>query len=206
MLAQCRAYVVAQSDAQNRSLVTLAERAGFGFIGTVFGHRAVAVEGERSEIAFFFVHHQLPDGAMTATLRHIRESESECIRYAPVFLVINDCPYETILKYIQFGYDDILTLPEKREVIVDRLCGQLGEHLYIQTETYLGPDRRRMEVAISPAEQRRLPDSPYVRLRLSRSIETGVQVLKQEIIGRRQVPQHTPRTSLVSAPRPEGHA
>ena len=90
---------------------------------------------------------------------------------------------------LRLGFDDVITLPEKREVIVDRLVGQLNsEHLYIQTDSYLGPDRRRMEFPGAPTDSRRMPDSPHVRLHIRRSVERGVQIVRQEIRGRRVLP------------------
>ena len=129
MLASCRAYVVAQSVAQNRSLVRLAERSGFGFVGSVLGDRRVAIEAERGEIVYFLIHHRLSDDTMAAIIKLLRSNASDAIRYAPIVMIIDDCPFETILKYVQFGFDDIISLPEKREIIIDRLRKQLNsEH------------------------------------------------------------------------------
>ena len=47
-----------------------------------------------------------------------------------------------------FGFDDVICLPEKRQILTQRFERQLlTSHLYFRTETYLGPDRRRMERA-----------------------------------------------------------
>lgn len=185
MLSLCRAFVIAQTPPQNRSLIKLAEGAGFGFIGTVFGDRRVAIEAQRRDLVFFFLHHQLPDDAKEAVIRRIRESSDDAIRYAPICLVINDCPFETVLKYVQFGFDDVVTLPERREALIGRLMNQIDtDHTYIETADYLGPDRRRMEVAIHHRDERRLGEQAYTRLTIHRSLRLGTQVLKREIVGR----------------------
>lgn len=207
MLSLCRAYVIAHTSAQNRSLVALAERAGFGFVGTVLGERRVAIEAERGEVVYFLVHHKLSDTTMSSIIRLLRSSEDDAIRYAPIVLVIGDCPFETILKYVKFGYDDIIALPEKRESIVARLQNQLGnEQLYVETDDYLGPDRRRMELAMV-GDTRRHPDTPHVRLTILRTPEQGVRIIRRQIAGRHSrvaaVPgMPPPVTRTISALRP----
>ena len=183
MLASCRAYVVAQSVAQNRSLVRLAERSGFGFVGSVLGDRRVAIEAERGEIVYFLIHHRLSDDTMAAIIKLLRSNASDAIRYAPIVMIIDDCPFETILKYVQFGFDDIISLPEKREIIIDRLRKQLNsEQLYIETDTYLGPDRRRMEVK-PPERESRSDSTMHVRLTIERTIEHGARVVRRQFGG-----------------------
>lgn len=176
---------MAQSPAQNKSLLRLAEKSGFGFAGSVLGERRVAIEAERGDIVYFLIHHRLSDPAMKSIIKLLRDHADDAIRYAPIILVIEDCPFETILKYVRFGYDDIITLPEKREVIVDRLRNQLnGTHLYIETENYLGPDRRRMEVD-REGESRRKDDTLHIRLTVQRTVEHGARVLRRQFTGQR---------------------
>jgi PleD family two-component response regulator len=189
MLSQCRAYVVAQTLPQNRSLITLANRAGFGSVATALDGQPLLSGSSVSEIVFFLLHHQLADGAKLAVIERLRSSVEDTVRYAPIFLIIDDQPFETFLKYVQFGFDDIITLPEKRQILVDRLMGQLNaDHVYLESEDYLGPDRRRMEVGTGAGPSRREADTPHVRLTIHRSAERGVQVRRREFAGRR--PSH----------------
>jgi hypothetical protein len=182
MLSSCRAVIVAQTPPQNRSLVKLAERAGFGAIGTTHDDRGA--EAEKSDVLFFLLHHRLPDAVMSAVIRSIRVSEQPAIRYAPVALIIDDCPFETVLKYVRFGFDDVITLPERRDMLIARFVSQLEtEHTYFETADYLGPDRRRMELAVH-RDERRVGEIPFTRLTIHRSTTTGVRLLRQEIVGR----------------------
>lgn len=201
MLSHCRAYVVAKSGAQNRSLIRLCERAEFGFVGTALGEGAVRLEGGGSDVVFFLMHHLLADNAMKAILGSIRASEPDCLRYAPVILVINDSPYDTILRYIRFGFDDVIILPQKRELIVDRLRAQLnGVHVYFETPDYLGPDRRRFDLQGALSDPKRRLDTPHSRLHIHRSIEKGVRVVRREIVGRKAT------GTLLSRPQPTAGA
>ena len=104
-----------------------------------------------------------------------------------------------LLKYVQFGFDDIITLSEKRQILVDRLMGQLSaDHVYLQSEDYLGPDRRRMEVGASAGRSRREADTPHVRLTIHRSPEHGVQVRRREFAGRRRPAHETQGTRRIA--------
>lgn len=188
MLAACRAYIVAQTPAQIRSLVNLAERAGFGFVGTVLGERRVAIEAPRGEVLYFFLHHRLSDQVMQSIIRRIRDSREDPIRFAPICLIIDDCPFETIIKYVRLGFDDVIALPEKRDVLVGRLVSQLEtEHTYFETADYLGPDRRRMEI-LPVHDERRTGTTAFTKLIIYRSIETGVRLLRRELVGRQLKP------------------
>ena len=184
MLDSCRAYAIARTAAQNRSLVHLAEAVGFGFVGTILGERRVAIEAARSDIVFFLMHFGVPDSHMHAIIKQIRSARVDAIRFAPIMLVIGDCPFETVLKYVRFGYDDVIVLPEKRDNLMGRFLNQLNaDHTYFQTDTYLGPDRRRMEYGISH-DERRTGTTPYMRLNVHRSIEAGIRVQRHQVFGK----------------------
>ncbi len=201
MLSNCRAYVVAQTAPQNRSLLHLAERVGFGFIGTVFGEHAVSVSAVEPGLAFFLIHHLVPDSAMTAMMSRIRGNENGLLRYAPILLVVRDCPPETVIKYVRMGYNDVLTLPQKREEIIARLLAQLtGEHLYIETESYFGPDRRRLDLDGNASDARFRPGSPHMRIFITRSVRNGVQVVRRQIVGR-AAPARAVRSQVMNAAR-----
>ncbi len=195
MLSQCRAYVVAQTLPQNRSLVTIANRAGFGSVATALDGQPLLSGASVNEIVFFLLHHQLADGAKRAVVERLRSSVEDAVRYAPIFLVIDDQPFETFLKYVRFGFDDIITLPEKRQILVDRLAGQLNaDHIYIENDGYLGPDRRRMEVGANAGLSRSDTDAAHVRLTIHRSPEHGVQVRRREFNGRARPAHEAPGT------------
>ena len=179
MLAGCRAYVVARSDQQTRSLSNLARAVGFSYVASVLGDDAVSLDGLENTVVYFFMHYGLGDEVMTSVLGKLRSAPSDAIRYAPVLLVIDDCPFETMLKYVRFGFDDIITLPEKRTILADRLVGQLNtDHVYVETDDYLGPDRRRLELAGAPERRDQMPS---MRLVIHRSIEQGVRVVRREV-------------------------
>ena len=181
MLEGCRAYLVSRGEKQTRSLSNLARAVGFSYVAPVLGEDAVTLDGLEKAVVYFLVHYGLGDDVMTSILTKLRSAPQDAIRYAPIVLVIEDCPFETILKYVRIGFDDIVTLPEKRQILLDRLANQLNaDHVYVETDDYRGPDRSRMELAGAPE---RRAEMPSMRLTIHRSVEQGVRVLRRELVG-----------------------
>lgn len=177
--------MIAQTPAQNRSLLRLATRAGFGFVGSVLGDKRVTIEAERGDIVFFLFHHKLSDDTMRAVIKLLRDNPDDAIRLAPLLLFVSDGPMETILKYVKFGFDDVISLPEKLENLVTRAQNQLNNpQIYFETETYLGPDRRRMEIDMGN-ESRRGGDFQHTKLTIQRTLQFGVRVIRREFLGNR---------------------
>ena len=183
-LEGCHAHVIAHGDAPNRSLVKLAGRAGFSAVDRVLGQSSAPLDHSGGHLSFFLLHHQLGEQAMHSVIGAIRGSSNDLIRFAPLILIINDCPFELVLRYIRFGYDDVITLPERREVLVSRLANQLNRELvYFETSGYFGPDRRRMERPADKPDERRTGRHPYTRYTIIRNVAKGIRVLRKELLG-----------------------
>jgi hypothetical protein len=133
------------------------------------------------KLNYFLTHHELGPETLAAVLRSVRSSIIDDVRYAPVVLFAIDGPFEQYLGYIDMGFDDIITLPEKAAIVEQRLLAQLGtEHMYFETATYFGPDRRRMEVE-PPAEHKRAA-SPHSHVRhfFRRDPDRGIVVARSD--------------------------
>jgi hypothetical protein len=199
-LGQCRAYLIARNGVETASLTTIARRAGFGEVESLSarGHRE-REDGPR--VNFFIVHRHLKSSVMAGVIRSIRLSSDDQIRFAPVILFAEDGPFETYLHYVYMGFDDIITLPDKQPVLVQRLTGQLlSEQTYFQTREYFGPDRRRME-APWETDSRRLPDPhSHTRYTFVRVPGAGINIVKTEIFARPEIAN----AALLRAPLP-GH-
>lgn len=179
MLERCVAHLIARGDDQVRMLERIGSRAGFVQLQPLGG----GVSGAPSalKLNYFLVHHQLGPAALEAVLRSVRTSIIDDVRFAPVVLFAADGPFEEYLKYIDMGFDDIVTLPEKAVIVEQRLLAQLDtEHMYFETATYFGPDRRRMEVE-PPTEHKRVavPHS-HVRHYFTRNPVRGIVVQRSE--------------------------
>lgn len=181
MLSQCRAYVIAAGATQDRALVNLARRVEFGDVRSVHRGEPLARDGR---VTFFLVDYMLSDPAMQSIIANIRANSADTVRLAPVIAFFRDGPHQIVLKYIDFGFDDVIALPDKREVVAARLRAQLNDEItYFETPTYLGPDRRRMELPSDPPDPRRNALTPHTRVILRRDALSGVKVLRREIIG-----------------------
>lgn len=189
MLSECNAFIIAPSNDEAAQLVSMAERVGFGDVATSFQPHAM-----QHGLTFFVLHFRLNDDAMGAVIEQVRHSADDETRYAPIILFTDDCPVDRLLRYIQLGFDDVIALPEKREVLEARLAGQLkAEHVYFETDTYLGPDRRRMELP-THRDERRTGAAPFTTLAIRRDPIQGVSVQRRHTIAQPQRPMPNENT------------
>jgi hypothetical protein len=181
MLSECNAFIIAPSRTETTQLEHLAERVGFGDIASSFSPQRLI-----HTLTFFLLHYRLSEVAMHRVIDEVRNSEDVETRYAPIVLISDDCPVDRLLGYIQLGFDDVIALPEKREELESRLAGQLhSEQIYYETDDYLGPDRRRMELP-THRDDRRTGATPFARLLVRRDPVNGVSVQRRHTIGQPQ--------------------
>lgn len=175
MLQRCLAHLIARGDLQINMLEKIGTKAGF------IAMQPLGVQQDQVLHAFklnyFLVHHELGPETLEAVLRSVRGSIIDDVRYAPVVLFAQDGPFEQYLGYIEMGFDDVITLPEKAAIVEQRLIAQLGtEHMYFETATYFGPDRRRME--LEPPQQFKRQEAPHSHVRhfFKRTPDRGIVV------------------------------
>lgn len=183
VLAHCAAIAVARDDFDSEALISIGRKVGFGAVAD-FSHFA-GNDWHAHPLLFFLVHYGIGIEAKRALLNKVRRASSVNICFAPVVLFMQDGPGEEAIKYVEMGFDDVICLPEDGHILSARLATQIGrEHLYVETRTYLGPDRRRLEPA-GHTHPERSGDQEYARLTLMRSPEGGVQVLRRQVVHRR---------------------
>jgi hypothetical protein len=184
LLADCSAIVVAHDKRDSAVLLSLAARVGFGSV-TTHEERADA-HGPLHSLLFFLVHYGIGVTAKKQLLADLRSSPFDAIRFAPVVIFVPDGPYDDVLFHIEMGFDDVICLPENSHVLSSRLAGQVGQdHLFIQTATYLGPDRRRMEMP-GQTHPGRTGGFEHTRITIRRTAETGVQVVRRQLFMKTQ--------------------
>jgi len=199
MLSECNAFIVAPSRLETLQLVRMAQRVGFGDIVTSFSPRA-----PRHGQTFFILHYRLKDAGMEAIIEQVRNSEDPDTRYAPIVLFTDDCPVDRLLAYIRMGFDDVIALPENREVLQARLGAQLNtDQTYFETDDYLGPDRRRMELP-THRDERRTGVTPFETLVIRRDPTQGVSVQRRHTIGQPQRPLPNETTHFMPRPAMPG--
>lgn len=183
VLGDCRAVLFARTPAQMRSLTNLAGKVGFGSTTIVYGDNQGATKGALQHSApFFLAHHRLSDKTKASIVMHLRCSDDDAVRFAPIILISDDGPLDVLLRYVRLSFDDVITLPEKRTIVVDRLQQQLNREVsYIETKSYLGPDRDRLEVV--PRETHASADAPVLKLKIRRTTAQGITVVSRQLFG-----------------------
>jgi len=179
LLSACAAIVVAHDEPNSASLVALGGRVGFGS-ATPFAQASLDNDPAH-RLPFFLVHYGLGNAAKKLLLSRLRGAPSDNIRFAPIVLFIPDGPSEEILFYIGMGFDDVICLPENSHILASRLSTQIGqEHMFIETRTYLGPDRRRMELP-GDTHPDRAGDYEHAKLTIIRKPGVGVRIARRQL-------------------------
>jgi hypothetical protein len=181
MLSTCNALIIAPDSGASGPLEVMAERIGFGDVASSLAPRPLA-HGP----TFFIVHYEISEPAMGRVISELRSAADDDTRYAPIILITDDCPVDRLLRYIKLGFDDVIALPEKREVLESRIAAQLHtDQIYFETGDYLGPDRRRMELT-PQRDERRNGSIPYHKLTIRRDPAIGISVLRRQMFGQQQ--------------------
>ncbi|OEO30972.1 hypothetical protein VW23_018575 [Devosia insulae DS-56] len=134
------------------------------------------------------------DEDLVDTIAAIRAERTSRLCYSPIILFTADRAAGTVVRYVRFGFDDVISLPARRDELAERLADQLHEQVYIETKDYLGPDRRRLD----RGAELRLGISPHTRLVLERDPRRGVRVLDREVRGHRFKARAAPHTHFMA--------
>lgn len=178
-LSSCGAIAIAQDDRGSSALLALGRRVGFG---TVVDYSQLA-EVDPKLLPFFLMHYGIGDAAKSHLIKKLRSSASAVLRFAPIVLFMPDGPVDEMIQFIEMGFDDVICLPEKSDVLAARLAGQIGqERVFIETPDYLGPDRRRMDLATHENPKRRPGGSSHTRLTIIRQPGSGVEIVGTQMI------------------------
>lgn len=194
MFESCRAYVMAANLRDSLALETAAHHLGFGEVTCGPGG---GIHGARPgpAVTYFFLDYRMRDDELIDTIAAIREERISKLRYSPIILFTANRAAETVVRYVRFGFDDVISLPARRDDLAERLAEQLhAEQVYIETKDYFGPDRRRLD---SGAELR-LGISPHTRLVFERDPRRGVRVLDREVRGHRFKARPAPHTHFMA--------
>lgn len=179
LLGQCSAIIVGH-DGECASLMSLARKVGFG----AFHELNDAPDPKRPEfrVTYFLVNQELSDQSKVTLIRRLRGSPAMKVRFAPIIAIGEDVDFEVILHHVRLGFDDFISLPESGAIVKNRLISQLGQlHTYVETATYFGPDRRRMELPGKGSNQRKSAPHSHTRMVVRRSTDRGIEIVSQQI-------------------------
>ncbi len=191
MLERCTAFVIAGNKTQRRSLETIARRLGLETVLPLAPRSALPAIGDLRPISFFLIHHQLDQRLMRLIVDAIRACPIDRVRYAPILLFVDDCLFDEYLNFLHMGFDDALALPDKREMLMQRLKGQLlTPQLYIRTASYFGPDRRRFDLSAEVDQRRGVGEHWHERITFFRDPGYGVTVIRTQHVLERDGRRH----------------
>jgi DNA-binding NtrC family response regulator len=198
MFEHCRAFVIAATPQETRSLELTADHLGFGEVvsslsGASLGYR-------RAAVTYMFLDYRMSDDDLLDVIDAVRSERRFNLCFSPMILFTDGCPVDTVLKYVRFGFDDVIELPERRDVLAERLAEQLySEQVYVEAKDYLGPDRRRLD----RGAELRVGVSSHTRLVFQRDPRHGVRVIDREVRGHRFKARPDPSTHFM--PKLFGH-
>jgi len=176
ILPMCKAIAVGRTSAQTAFMQGVAHKCGFGLVEDT----SHDIPSPDARIAFFLAHYQMGDDLLGKLVQQVRQAPGQT-RFSPVILFSDDCSFEQVIKYVHLGFDDVLSLPDKKEMLIQRLNNQLlRQIMYVETADYFGPDRRRLEVD-GYSHQRRLGLGGHARYYFRRLPDAGVQIEKHQI-------------------------
>lgn len=198
MFEHCRAFVFASHPHDSRVLELIAHHLGFGEVASGLGDSATGTS--RAAVTYLFVDYQLPDDVLQDVIEAVRSERSTTLCYSPIILFTDECGPDMARRYVHMGFDDVIGLPEQRDVLAERLSAQLhSRQVYFDTEGYFGPDRRRLD----HGSELRVGISPYTRLVFQRDPRHGIRVLERQQRGHRFRPRPSPGTHFM--PKLFGH-
>jgi hypothetical protein len=180
MLEQCAAYLIARNESHTSALERLAHRLGFHHVEPLFSRKSFHPE-RHPALKFFLMYRNMDEQLMITVRDVIRACSDPNIRFAPIVLFADDCDFESYLRFVKMGFDDVLTLPDKKDLLVKRLESQVNaDHTYFETETYLGPDRRRMEAPGHTDPRRGGEQQSRIRHTIHRTVSGGSSATQSE--------------------------
>jgi DNA-binding response OmpR family regulator len=129
------------------------------------------------------MYRHLSEDVMVNIRNIIRRSEDRNVQFSPIILFTEECDFDTYVRYVKIGFDDVLTLPDKRDMLVARLENQItSEHIYFETADYLGPDRRRLELPGQTDPRRGGESRSYSRHLVQRSVTEGSRPIRSDLL------------------------
>jgi hypothetical protein len=191
-LTGCRAHLIAGTAGQLKTLGDLARKTGFRRVTEGMPARQPS---DALAVTYYFFHYQLDDERLRAALAAIREHEDPSTRFAPAIMIIGQASATDVLRMVGQGFDDIVALPEKAPILEKRFALQVNAPImYYETDSYFGPDRRRLQKLLRPeADLRQAGTYQHRRYTIKRVPNAGVQILSRQVITTVAPPPPPPR-------------
>ncbi len=177
---QSAAFVVGPPDGAGDALVQLGSEVGFETVAFYASPQQVLAQSRRTPVCFFLVSSSVPKTQISDFVTEIRLHSDTNLKYAPMLYLSEDPSPRTISFCMQSGFDDIVAPPFTAARLTERLRAQLGAtKIYCRTDTYFGPDRRRLERPGDPVNERRGTGGNCDIMEVRRDLRVGINVRKR---------------------------
>lgn len=183
MLETTCAYIVSESRENGKFLFEICDEMGVGTSRQFASIAAAEKQTKISPICFFLFPASENDKFIADHVREIRTSSERNICFAPVILLTPDAQRSKITLGLSLGFDEILAPPWTTPLLRARFLRQLTNSFdYFSTETYFGPDRRRLESQQLDyyTKERRDHTYNFRRYSIRRHTVNGVEILTDE--------------------------
>lgn len=171
--------MVGSGSAAGAGLIALARSLGFSRVEPYSGIEIMLQRAEATPLIYVLCA-AVPDvSKLKPTAKLLRSSPDYRLRFAPLIYFPPEPSIETIKACIGMGFDDVIAMPYSGNDLGQRIGRQIGgTHIYYETPTYFGPDRRN-RVGETRSSESDHGGGEYRRMEIRRS-EAGIDVLSDE--------------------------
>lgn len=183
MLEKTCAFVVSEDRRSGRFMFDICDEIGIGQSRQFADLTAAEKQSTATPVCFFLIPAGEDDAFITRRVREIRTSDERNTRFAPIILLTPAANEIKIQLALSLGFDEILAPPWTAGLLRARFQRQLSNAFdYFTTDSYFGPDRRRLEAQNIEyyAGERRDSTFYFQRFSIQRNVMHGVEILTNE--------------------------
>ena len=183
MYSSSIAFLLTNDKSWSAHMHDLLLQAGFKESRMFPRNPAALTKHRNGPLPFVFIHSSVGPAYAQRAFTFIRAHTDASVRFLPIVVLTETRDAATILKFIELGCDDIITMPLTAAALMERLKRQVGHPLdYFQTDTYFGPDRRQHEATRdSTNEARGKGDHFFRHFSIQRHLQHGVTIIDTDV-------------------------
>ncbi len=140
---------------------------------------AILTQFRHGPLPFVFIDSGIAPADIKRSFAAVRAHADVNIRFLPIVVLTESRDANSILRFIELGCDDIVTMPLTAASLIERLKRQVGSPRdYFQTDTYFGPDRRQHDFSHSKThEDRGKGDHFFRHFSIQRHLQHGISII-----------------------------
>lgn len=174
------ALVAGPRTGPGEGLMDISNDLGFSFVRRCASLDSLGACLANARLCFVLFAETADPRSYAGLLKKVRAAKSRAIRFLPVVYFCETPRPEVIVTCLGMGFDDILTMPFTANGVRARLRQQIGRTVsYFETETYFGPDRRRLS---GEQPKPRRGGGSARRYEISRSPTSGITILREKLV------------------------